>query len=104
MGMASSRTVCSLLHRSPLLVIEPAWKMILSNKGLLPLLWDLFPNHPNLVPAFFTADPLGETYVKKPLLSREGANVEIVTSNLITRIPGPYGQEGWVYQTFIPLP
>jgi glutathionylspermidine synthase len=93
-----------LLLRSPLLVIEPAWKMILSNKGLLPLLWELFPDHPYLVPAFFTAEPLGETYVKKPLLSREGANIEIVTPNLITAIPGPYGQEGWVYQTFIPLP
>ena len=94
----------SLLLRSPLLVIEPAWKMILSNKGLLALLWELFPDHPNLVPAFFTAEPLGETYVKKPLLSREGANIEIVTPTLITTIPGPYGQEGWVYQTFIPLP
>ncbi len=93
-----------LLLRSLLLVIEPAWKMFLSNKGLLPLLWELFPGHPYLVPAFFTAEPLGETYVKKPLLSREGANVEIVTPNLITTIPGPYGQEGWVYQTFIPLP
>ena len=74
--------------------------MILSNKGLLALLWELFPGHPNLVPAFFTDEPLGETYVKKPFLSREGANIEIV----ITTIPGPYGQEGWVYQTFIPLP
>jgi glutathionylspermidine synthase len=93
-----------LLLRSPVLVIEPAWKMILSNKGLLALLWELFPGHPYLVPAFFTAEPLGETYVKKPLLSREGANIEIVTPTRITTMPGPYGQEGWVYQTFIPLP
>jgi len=93
-----------LLLRSSVLVIEQAWKMILSNKGLLPLLWELFPNHPNLVPAFFTANPLGHTYVKKPLLSREGANVEIVTPTLVTAVPGPYGQEGWVYQAFVPLP
>jgi glutathionylspermidine synthase len=31
--------------------IEPAWKLILSSKGLLPLLWEMFPQHPNLVPA-----------------------------------------------------
>ena len=93
-----------LLLRSSVQVIEPAWKMILSNKGLLPLLWERFPHHPNLVPTFFTPDPLGDSYVKKPLLSREGANVEIVTPNLNTKISGPYGQEGWVYQEFVPLP
>jgi glutathionylspermidine synthase len=78
--------------------------MILSNKGLLPLLWELYPNHPNLLPAFFTRGPLGDTYVKKPLLSREGSNVEIVTPNMVTAAPGPYGREGWVYQAFLPLP
>jgi glutathionylspermidine synthase len=26
-------------------VFEPAWKMLLSNKGLLPILWELFPGH-----------------------------------------------------------
>ena len=34
--------------------IEPAWKMILSNKMLLPLLWEGFPGHANLLPAFDT--------------------------------------------------
>ena len=33
--------------------LEPAWKMILSNKGILPLLWAMFPKHPNLLPAYF---------------------------------------------------
>ena len=33
--------------------IEPVWKLILSNKGLLPLLWEMFPNHPNLLPAYY---------------------------------------------------
>ncbi|HEU0054099.1 MAG TPA: glutathionylspermidine synthase family protein, partial [Longimicrobium sp.] len=32
--------------------MEPAWKMILSNKGILPILWELNPNHPNLLPAY----------------------------------------------------
>lgn len=30
--------------------LEPAWKSIISNKALLPLLWEMFPNHPNLLP------------------------------------------------------
>ena len=59
--------------------IELPWKMILSNKGILAILWDLFPGHPNLLSAFFN-EPNGMfEYVKKPLLSREGANVTVHT-------------------------
>ena len=29
--------------------VEPLWKSILSNKGLMPLLWRFFPGHPNLL-------------------------------------------------------
>jgi glutathionylspermidine synthase len=35
--------------------VEPPWKMILSNKGILPLLWEMYPDHPNLLPAYFDA-------------------------------------------------
>ena len=41
--------------------IEPPWKAILSNKGILPLLWEMFPGHPNLLPAFFEDDPNAAT-------------------------------------------
>ena len=33
--------------------LEPAWKLIIGNKAILPLLWKMFPNHPNLLPAYF---------------------------------------------------
>ncbi|WP_163981246.1 glutathionylspermidine synthase family protein, partial [Raoultella ornithinolytica] len=57
--------------------LEPAWKSIISNKALLPMLWEMFPNHPNLLPAYFAEDdfPPMEKYVVKPIFSREGANV-----------------------------
>ena len=60
--------------------LEPAWKSIISNKALLPLLWEMFPNHPNLLPAYFAQDdhPPMDHYVTKPLFSREGANIQIV--------------------------
>jgi glutathionylspermidine synthase len=89
-------------------LIEPAWKAILSNKGLLALLWEMFEGHPNLLPAYFAADPraetLGSSYVRKPLLSREGSNVEIVRDGgrVLTK-GGPYGAEGHVVQAFHPL-
>src|SRR6185437_7949000 len=63
--------------------IEPPWKAILSNKGILPLLWEMFRGHPNLLPAFFEDEPeaasLGDSFVRKPLFSREGANVTLVS-------------------------
>ena len=88
--------------------IEPPWKAILSNKGLLPLLWQMFPNHPNLLPAYFDDDPavgdLGNTYVRKPLYSREGANVErVVDGRALEREEGPYGAEGYVRQAITRL-
>jgi glutathionylspermidine synthase len=84
--------------------IEPAWKMLLSNKGLLSILWELFPEHPNLLPAYEVAAPLGDCYVRKPKLSREGSNVTWVEGGVaLEETPGDYGREGYVYQAMAPL-
>jgi glutathionylspermidine synthase len=85
--------------------IEPAWKMLLSNKGLLPILWELFPGHPNLLPAHETAAPLGECYIRKPKLSREGANVTWVErGETVEASGGDYGEEGFVFQAVANMP
>jgi glutathionylspermidine synthase len=89
--------------------LEPPWKAILSNKGILPLLWEMFPNHPNLLPAYFeddaAAEKLGASFVRKPLYSREGANVTMVSAGTtLEQQPGPYGSEGYIRQAFAPLP
>ena len=34
--------------------IEPWWKLILGNKALLPLLWSMYPNHPSLLPSYYS--------------------------------------------------
>jgi glutathionylspermidine synthase len=81
--------------------IEPAWKMLLSSKGLLPILWELFPGHPNLLPASF--QPLGGAWVKKPMHGREGSNVTISAGDLTFATGGPYGAEGFVYQAYADL-
>jgi glutathionylspermidine synthase len=85
--------------------IEPPWKMLLSNKALLPLLWQRFPNHPNLLPAFFEPKPLeGRAFVRKPLLSREGANVTLERpGEPLLAVDGPYGAEGSIWQGYTPL-
>lgn len=84
--------------------IEPVWKMLLSNKGILPILWELFPNHPNLLESYFDGPRRMTEYVKKPLFSREGANLTIkrVSAEQVTE--GPYGAEGFVYQALARVP
>lgn len=93
------------LARDAVQFLEPAWKMLLSNKGLLPILWELFPDHPNLLPAFDTAVPLGSRYVRKPKLSREGANVAWFEAGVaVEETGGDYGEEGHVFQAPADLP
>ena len=88
---------------------EPPWKAILSNKGILPLLWAMYPRHPNLLPAYFDDDEkaaeLGNSFVRKPLYSREGANVTITVGGAaVDQDDGPYGAEGFVRQAVATLP
>ncbi|UQS21945.1 glutathionylspermidine synthase family protein [Amycolatopsis thermalba] len=84
--------------------IEPLWKMLLSNKTLLAILWENYPGHPNLLPAFVDQPGILTEYVRKPKLGREGANVQIVAPGYETETGGVYGAEGYVYQAFDPLP
>ena len=65
--------------------IEPAWKMMLSNKGILPILWELFPHHPLLLPAATSLEGIRglgvSEWVEKPFFGREGAGVSIMSRN-----------------------
>ncbi|MBY0404799.1 MAG: glutathionylspermidine synthase family protein [Cyanobacteria bacterium] len=92
---------------NPLTIFEPAWKMVMSNKGILPLLWNKFKGHPNLLPASF-GDPsgeVGEKFVKKPILSREGANITIFDGTTpLETTGGTYGKEGFVSQSLADIP
>ncbi|MDO1580939.1 glutathionylspermidine synthase family protein [Rhizobium oryzicola] len=68
---------------SQLTIIEPIWKMMLSTKAILVELWRMFPDHPNLLPAYYTDEEprwMKQTdRVIKPLHSREGAGVCIIS-------------------------
>jgi glutathionylspermidine synthase len=86
--------------------IEPIYKMLWSNKGLLPVLWELFPGHPNLLPTYFDSPRELSAHVRKPLLSREGENITIFApgEGVVLETGGDYGAEGFVYQGFAPAP
>jgi len=89
-------------------LLEPAWKSVLSNKGILPLLWERHRGHPNLLEAHFERGPgaeLARGFVRKPLFSREGANVDVVTdAGEHFGTPGPYGGGPAIVQAYHPLP
>ncbi|MET0341545.1 MAG: glutathionylspermidine synthase family protein [Polyangiales bacterium] len=91
------------LANARLRAIEPPWKMLLSNKGLLPILWELFPDHPNLLPAYFEPERLGGDWVEKPLRSREGANVRLHIGGQVISSGGDYAEERTIFQRYAPL-
>jgi glutathionylspermidine synthase len=83
--------------------LEPPWKALLSNKAILPLLWKLFPDHPNLLPA--SRDSLPGKCVKKPVLGREGANITILEYGAkVEATSGDYADGEFIYQQYHETP
>lgn len=92
---------------------EPPWKMLLSNKAILPVLWRRFAGHDNLLPSFFEhelpVEKRNGMFVRKPILGREGANVQMAGTFADSLIGGShfvpdYDGDGYVYQEYAPLP
>ena len=96
------------LPRAGVQLIEPAWKALLANKGILPLLWERHRGHPNLLEARFVEDvsaPVAPGWVRKPFFSREGANVTMCLPDGTTlRSEGPDDGGPWIEQRYHPLP
>ena len=86
--------------------IEPPWKMVLSNKGILPVLWEMYPNHQYLLPAYFEDEQPNTLveYCRKPIFGREGKNVSLHRRSGELSNEGEYGQEGYIRQAIAPIP
>ncbi|WP_017914969.1 glutathionylspermidine synthase family protein [Xanthomonas sacchari] len=93
------------LPGSGLRLLEPPWKALLSNKGILPLLWERHRGHPNLLPAVFDdGSALPPGWVRKPLHSREGANIVLhLDDGRVLESDGPYAGP-YIRQQAHPLP
>jgi glutathionylspermidine synthase len=87
--------------------IEPPWKAMLSSKALLPFLWEMAPNHVNLLPAYFADDPKAASiidHVVKPVHSREGANISIRRGGATAeQTDGTYANGPAIVQALAPL-
>lgn len=91
--------------RGNLTVLEPAWKMVITNKRFLAELWTMFPHHPNLLAA--SSDPRKITsarVVQKPFLGLAGENIRITEDGRTVEASDGYQvQDQYLYQEYTPL-
>ncbi|MEA3373223.1 MAG: glutathionylspermidine synthase family protein, partial [Campylobacterota bacterium] len=100
-----TKLLTSSMQQQKSAVLNPAYTLLYQSKGMLKILYELFPDSPYLLNASF--EPLKkEKYVKKRLFGREGANIDIVDENnrLLLSTPGPYDTFKSVYQAYTPFP
>ncbi|NHN36120.1 bifunctional glutathionylspermidine amidase/synthase [Pseudomaricurvus alcaniphilus] len=97
-----------VLFQPQTMVIEPLWTLIPSNKAILPILWQLFPDHPFLLESHFelTDNLRQKGYVSKPIAGRCGLNISIVDSDNTTldATSGRFEQQDYIYQQLWRLP
>ena len=83
--------------------IEPIWKMLWANKALLAILWEMYPDHELLLPAYLDSPRDMTRYVRKPLFGREGANISIVNGARSFATDGRFADGPWAYQGLAPV-
>jgi glutathionylspermidine synthase len=86
-------------------VMETPWRAIAASKGILPILWELFPDHPNLLPASFNNHPDQGPRVSKPMFGREGSDVAFHdVAGAPLSVAGDYADQKRITQAYHPLP
>lgn len=91
----------NIIKNQKAIILNPAYTLLFQSKGIMKILWDLYPNHPLLLESSF--EPLkSKKQVKKPFLAREGANVSIINSDGSIEIQndGEYANGKFLYQEF----
>ncbi len=103
-----SPRMVDVLLQPEVVVHEPLWTVIPSNKAILPVMWTLFPEHPYLLNSQFElTDELRQSgYVEKPIVGRSGENIAVVASDesVLRETDGRFGDHKKIYQRLFPLP
>ncbi len=99
-----ARILTKIMENQKAIILNPAYTLMFQSKGMMKILWDLFPNHPLLLETSFK--PLGKKQVQKPFFGREGGGVKILDEKggLLTAAEESYGEQPSVYQEFVELP
>lgn len=86
--------------------VEPVWKLLMSNKAILKVLSDLFPDSPYVLPCYLSRPESG-LFCKKPVYSREGHNVSVLEIRnweervRLAETEGDYNKGAYVYQEYV---
>jgi len=94
----------NIIKNQKAIIFNPAYTLLFQSKGLLKILWDLYPNHPLLLESSF--EPLeGQKQVKKPIFGREGGNISILDENALElhTVDGDYANHKMLYQAYTEL-
>ena len=83
------------------IILNPAYTLLFQSKGILKVLWELYPNHPLLLQT--TNQPIaGKACVEKVLFGREGANVKMISPSgfAFEQNDGEYYEQKTIFQEY----
>jgi len=94
-----------IMQNQKAIILNPAYTLLFQSKGMLKILYDLYPDSPYLLK---TSDsPLdGVSYVEKKMFGREGANTKIVdaSGNIVEENGGEYDSHKSIFQEYVEFP
>lgn len=83
--------------------VEPPWKAILASKGMLALMWEMYPDHELLLETVPATERMTGDHVRKPYFSREGSNISVHAEGRTLTTEGPYDGPA-ILQRYVRLP
>jgi len=98
-------TLTHIMQKQKAIILNPAYTLLFQSKGIMAILYELFPDSPYLLQTSF--EPLKDIkQVEKPVFGREGANTKIIEANstISMQTDGPYDNYKKVYQEFVEFP
>ncbi|WP_324171023.1 glutathionylspermidine synthase family protein [Sulfurimonas sp.] len=97
-----SVTLNEIIKNQKAIILNPAYTLLFQSKGIMKIMYDLFPDSPYLLKTSF--EPLENIkQVQKTLFGREGANIKIIDANgeVVEQIDGPYDNYNKIYQEYV---
>ena len=94
-----------IIENQKAIIFNPAYTLLFQSKGMLAILWQLYPDHPLLLESSF--EPLASgKQVQKPIYGREGESVRILDDEgtIIEGEEGAYDNHKMIYQEYVELP
>ena len=96
-----SDILTNIIINQKAVILNPAYTLLFQSKGILKVLWELFPNHPLLLQ---TENQViqGKASVEKVLFGREGANVRILSADgyALEKNDGEYFEQNTIFQEY----